>query len=178
MKTLNDSKLGGIIAIVTFLISTTIFIAYCFSGNEGLIYFSFFISFFLFPLNIWLIISIALKVKRRNEERKTNIKSLFFMVINMLIISVYFSISSILGDYMRICFVNKTNIELFNIEITGCESKRIEKLNIGQSETIWINVSNDCPILIQYNVNGKIKNEIVMGSLSGVSGYRSTYDIK
>ena len=53
----------------------------------------------------------------------------------------------------------------------------IDKLEIGQSETVWVDITGDCSISIDYFSNGLKKEELVAGYLSGGMGQKMEHNI-
>lgn len=83
----------------------------------------------------------------------------------------------ILIDIIRISVVNPTKNELTNIKISGCQEKHIDKLQSGESETVWIEINNDCTINIEYTVGGIIKQENVMDYVTTGMGQKIVHTI-
>ena len=78
---------------------------------------------------------------------------------------------------MRITFENVTENKITNIETTGCEIERINSLEAGESQTLWIAITRDCSINITYSENGEIKKEIVAGYVTNGMGQRLEHKI-
>ena len=78
---------------------------------------------------------------------------------------------------MRITFANSTQTTLTNINIVGCGGGRIEKLESGESETVWVDVTGDCSINIDYLTNGQKKEESVAGYVTNSMGQKMKYNI-
>jgi hypothetical protein len=49
---------------------------------------------------------------------------------------------------MRITSTNSTQTTLSNININGCGGGHIDKLESGESETVWVEITGDCSINI------------------------------
>jgi len=79
---------------------------------------------------------------------------------------------------MRITFVNDIREEaISNIKIVGCENEIIDHLDMGESENVWIDISGDCSIFIEYKFHGKTHREEVFGYVTGGMGQRGIYHI-
>jgi hypothetical protein len=66
---------------------------------------------------------------------------------------------------------------LKDINIVGCETKYINKLEKGESKTIWIGITGDCHIGINYIANGERKEENVAGYITNGMGQKMKYHI-
>ncbi|MDT3738799.1 MAG: hypothetical protein RO257_04785 [Candidatus Kapabacteria bacterium] len=72
---------------------------------------------------------------------------------------------------------NVQGILLSVISITGCETTHIYKLEIGENETVWIDIPNDCSISINYLTNGKRNQEVVAGYITNSMGQKMNHNI-
>jgi hypothetical protein len=81
-------------------------------------------------------------------------------------------------DTMRIRFINSTKETLTELKITGCQDKKIEKLEAGQSETVWISIKGDCTINIEYLLNEETKKENVLSYTTSSMGHKMKYQIE
>ncbi|WKL49641.1 hypothetical protein Q1W71_07580 [Flavobacterium pectinovorum] len=64
---------------------------------------------------------------------------------------------------MRITSTNSTQTTLTNINVVGGGGGHIDKLESGESETVWVDITGDCSIDIDYLYNGQKKEESVAG---------------
>jgi hypothetical protein len=55
--------------------------------------------------------------------------------------------------------------------------KGIKRLKTGESETVWIDIPNDCQVDIEYELKGEIRRETVAGYLTNMNGLFGTYKI-
>ncbi len=99
------------------------------------------------------------------------------MVLNLPIMLFYCWVTTILLNTMRITFVNETSTTLTNIKIFGCEEKFIDKLNPGERRKVWVGITGDCAINIEFLSNGKKQSENVMGYVTNDMGQRMTHKI-
>nr|MCR6640085.1 hypothetical protein [Sporocytophaga sp.] len=153
--------LGRKIAILSFITGSLIFLLYYFTSFWGL-----FIAGYLFIAaavigNSIILIALLISTFKNKEQRKSNLLTSFLMFLNIPVAIFYFWLVTVLSDTMRITFINTTNSPLTSIEITGCESKHINRLAPDESETVWIAIPHPCSIEIRYMMDGKIKNEVV-----------------
>lgn len=78
---------------------------------------------------------------------------------------------------MRITFVNETSSRLTDIKIFGCEEKRIDKLEPGEKKLVWVGITGDCSVNIEFNKDGKKESENVSGYTTNNMGQRMTHKI-
>jgi hypothetical protein len=62
------------------------------------------------------------------------------MLLNIPVILFYCWVAIILLDTMRITFTNSTQTTLTNINIVGCGGGHIDKLEVGESKTVWVDI--------------------------------------
>lgn len=58
-----------------------------------------------------------------------------------------------------------------------CENQFIEKLEVGESKTVWIKISGDCSVNINYLQNGIITKEAVIPYTTKNLGEKRNYNI-
>jgi hypothetical protein len=173
---MTDDKLkilGKQTAKVSFIIGTVIFGFYFLTSNSGLLFFGFayIVLAVLFNLGVLFFLFI-----RSNKENKL-LKTCAFMLLNIPVTLLYCWGSIILLNTMRVTLVNSTSDELTDIKITGCETNYIDKLQLGESKTIWVKITGDCSINIDYLANGQRKEENVAGYVTNDMGQKITYRI-
>ena len=86
------------------------------------------------------------------------------MLFNILIMFGCIWIAMIILSNMRITFTNGTENKLNDIKIVGCETEHIAELEPNESKTVWIGITGDCSIAVEYLENGQYKSEIVAGT--------------
>ncbi len=99
------------------------------------------------------------------------------MLLNIPIIIAYCWVAIILLGTMRITFINETDTTINDINIVGCGGGYIEKLAIGESKTVWVEITGDCSIYIDYLSNGKRKEETVAGYVTSGMGQKAKHKI-
>jgi hypothetical protein len=99
------------------------------------------------------------------------------MFLNLPIAIFYCWIAIKLSNTVRITFINGTTSQLVNLRIDGCEEKFIDRLDTGQSKTVWIHIPNDCGVSISYRYKGQTKIEDVTGYVTNEGGYIMTFKI-
>ncbi|WP_158727981.1 MULTISPECIES: hypothetical protein [unclassified Flavobacterium] len=78
---------------------------------------------------------------------------------------------------MRINFTNTTQTTLTKINIVGCGGGKIDKLEVGESKTVWVEIPRDCSISIEYLSNGQRKKENVSGYATSSMGQKMKHAI-
>ena len=78
---------------------------------------------------------------------------------------------------MRITFTNSTQTTLTDINIVGGETEHLDKLEVGQTKTVWVGITGDCSINIDYLSNGQRKRENVAGYVTSSNGQKMNHNI-
>jgi hypothetical protein len=177
MKTEHYIKLGRRTALISFLLGTGIFgLYYLTSALELLLIGGGFIEL-IGLINIMILISILVKAYKDKDNKKNLLITFGLMLINIPVMLFYCWFAIILLNTMRITFTNSTQSTLTNINIVGCGEGKIEKLEVGESETVWIDITGDCSINIDYLSNGQMKEESIVGYVTSSMGQKIKYNI-
>ncbi len=88
---------------------------------------------------------------------------------------IWFSL--ILIGNMRITFTNSTQNKLTDIKIIGCETEYISELKPNESKTVWVGITGDCYITLEYLENGILKKETVVGYVTNGMGQKMKHKI-
>ena len=83
----------------------------------------------------------------------------------------------LLTGNMRITFTNSTKHKLTEINILGCETEHISELKPNESTTVWVGITGDCSINVDFKENGEKKSEIVAGYVTSGMGQKMNYKI-
>ena len=157
-------KLGRQTALVSFLLGTGIFGGYFLTSSVALLFIGYGFIALAGLINIGILISILIKANKDKVHSNKLLKTCGLMLLNIPVMLFYcWVVIFILLDTMRITFTNSTPTTLTNINILGCGGGYIDKLESGKSETVWVKITGDCAISIDYLSNGKRKEETVMG---------------
>jgi len=78
---------------------------------------------------------------------------------------------------MRITFTNYTGTQLTDINIVGCGGGHIDRLENGESKTVWVAIKGDCSIYLDYLSNGQRKGETVAGYVTSSMGQKLNHKI-
>lgn len=162
MTTERHIKLGRQAALISFLLGTVIFGLYFLTSSPQLLFIGYIFLAFVGLFNIALIILLLIKASKDSINRRELFKTCVLILVNVPITLLYLWFTIILLDTLRITFTNSTSNQLTKINIIGCDDQFIEKLEIGESKTIWIKISGDCSVNINYLQNGIIKKEAVI----------------
>jgi hypothetical protein len=177
MTTERHIKLGRLSAIISFLLGTIIFGLYYFTSADIFIWVGFLFIILTGLFNLGLISKIISPAIKDSNDRQKLVKTAIFMALNIPIAIFYIWGSFILLNTMRITFTNPTQTALTDIQIIGCETEYIDKLEAGQSKTVWVKIVGDCSIDMIYLASGQRKEEMVVGYATGLMGQKITHII-
>jgi hypothetical protein len=177
MTTERHIKLGQQTALISFLLGTVIFGLYFLTSSFELLFVGYGFIALTGLINIGILISILLKANKDIENRKKLLTTSGLMLLNIPLMLFYCWVAIVLLDTMRITFANSTQTTLSNINIVGCGGGHIDQLEAGQSKTVWVDITGDCSINIDYLSNGQQKNESVAGYVTSSMGQKMTYNI-
>ena len=163
MTTERHIKLGRQTALISFLLGTVIFGLYFLTSSFELLFVGYGFIALTGLINIGILISILLKANKDIENRKKLLTTSGLMLLNIPLMLFYCWVAIVLLDTMRITFTNSTQTTLSSINIVGCGGGHIDQLEAGQSKTVWVDITGDCSINIDYLSNGQQKNESVAG---------------
>lgn len=163
MTTERHIKLGLKTALISFSLGTGIFGLYYLTSCWKLLFFGPAFIALTGLINIGILITILLRAYNEKDNRKKLLITCGIMLLNIPVMLVYCWFAIVLLNTMRITFTNSTDTTLTNINIVGCGGGHIDKLEIGESETVWVDINGDCSISIDYLFNGQRKKEIVAG---------------
>ncbi len=163
MTTERHIKLGLKTALISFSLGTGIFGLYYLTSWWKLLFFGPAFIALTGLINIGILITILLRAYNEKDNRKKRLITCGIMLLNIPVTLVYCWFAIVLLNTMRITFTNSTDTTLTKINIVGCGGGHIDKLEIGESETVWVDINGDCSISIDYLFNGQRKKEIVAG---------------
>lgn len=177
MKTQGHIKLGLITALISFLLGTIIFGFYYLTSDSNLLFIGYGFIVLTGLVNIGILISIFIKAVLDKENRKRLLTTCGIMLLNIPVMILYVWIAMILIGTMRITFTNQTGTNITDINIVGCGGGHIDKLEIGESETVWVSITGDCSISIDYLSDGQRKEEQVAGYVTSGMGQKLNHRI-
>ena len=155
------STLGKGTAVISFVIGALIFGIYLLTSNSNLLFIGYGFIVLAGIANLIILIAILAKSNSDSTNRKRLLKTSGLMLINLPIMFFFIWISLILIGNMRITLTNGTNNKLTDIKIVGCETQHIAELEPNESKTVWVEITGDCSITLEYLENGEIKKEMV-----------------
>lgn len=177
MTTERHIKLGRQTALISFVLGTIIFGLYFLTSSFDLLLLGGGFIFLAVLVNIGILILILVKAYKDKENRKKLLKICGGMLVNIPVMLFYCWVTVILLNTMRITFINSTQTTLTNIKISGCGGGHIDKLESGESETVWVDITGDCSINIDYLSNGQRKEEGVAGYVTSTMGKKMKHNI-
>lgn len=170
------NNIGYFTAAVTFLIATLILIAFYKINSSYLALCGLLFVPVGFLINVTVIITMLVLAKK--NEIKVPLTSILTMLLNIpyAIFCIWFA-NFLLGTY-RLTIINDTKAEINKIELSGCESKSIKNLEPGETETVWIKISGDCMMYMNYINKDGIKKEVIIADyLSAGMGKSEEYQL-
>lgn len=170
-------KLGRLTALLSFLVGTAIFILYFLTSSFEILNLGYRFIALAGLINVVILISILFKANRDKDNRAKLFAACSLMLLNIPVLFLYCWVTGILLDTMRITFTNTTQTTLTNINIVGCGGGHIEKLENGESETVWVEITGDCSIGINYLSDGQKKEESVAGYVTTLMGQKMKHNI-
>lgn len=177
MKTERHLKLARQTALLSFLLGTAIFGFYFFTSSFEVLSIVYGFITLAALINSVVLISILVKAKRDKENRTTLFRTCALMLLNIPVLFFYCWAAIILLDTMRITFTNPTQTTLTNINIVGCGGAYIDQLESGESETVWVAITGDCSISIDYLSGGQKKEENVVSYVTTTMGQKMKHTI-
>jgi hypothetical protein len=177
MTTERHIKLGRQTALISFLLGTAIFGLYFLTSSFELLFIGYGFIALTGIINIGILISMLVKANKDKDDRKKLLATCGLMLLNIPVLLFYCWVAIILLDTMRITFTNSTQTTLTNINIVGCGGGHIDKLEIGQSKTVWVDITGDCSISVDYLSNGQKKEESVAGYVTSSMGQKMKHNI-
>jgi len=170
-------KLGKGTALISLIIGTLIFGFYFLTSNDELLFIGYGFIIIAGIFNLIVLIAILSKSKSDSENRKRLLKTGGLMLINLPIMFLFIWFSLILIGNMRVTFTNSTDNKLTDIKIFGCETEYISELQPNESKTVWVGITGDCSITLEYLENGKLKKETVAGYVTSGMGQKMKHKI-
>jgi len=177
MKSEKYINLGKGTALISFIIGTLIFGIYFLTSNSDLLFIGYGFIVLAGIVNLIILIAILAKLNSDLTNRKRLLKTSGLMLINLPIMFLFIWFSIILIGNMRITFTNSTQNKLTDIKIVGCETEHISELKPNESKTVWVGITGDCSITLEYMENGKLKKETVAGYVTSGMGQKMNHKI-
>jgi energy-coupling factor transporter transmembrane protein EcfT len=126
--------------------------------------------------NLGVFVFILIKGSRIGENG--TFRSIYVMLLNIPVAFFCFWFAMFLMGYYRVTVINDTSSKITQINLSGCDEKSINKLDPGESATVWIGINGDCSLGITYlDKNKKVNSHIVAGYLCSGMGRRADHHI-
>ena len=177
MKSEKHITLGKGIALISFIIGTLIFGFYFLTSNSNLLLIGYGFIVVAGIANLMILIAILTKSNSDLANRKSLLKTGGLMLINIPIMFFFIWVSLVLIGNMRITFTNSTQNNLTDIKIVGCETEHISELKPNESKTVWVGITGDCSITLEYFENGELKKETVAEYVTSGMGQKIKHKI-
>ncbi|MGC3944403.1 MAG: hypothetical protein QM762_07785 [Chryseolinea sp.] len=174
---MNDFRFAVKLTIGLVVVGTVILLLFVFTLDSfvGIIGYIFTVMSILVGL-LFLVI-LAVRVATKKTDGLTAVKAVLVMIINIPVALCYAYIVVVLLNIARITFENTTGSDLTSIRISGCEERVTSSLKNGDTTTVWIDIPSDCEVVIDYEINGEVKREVVASYLTTMNGLIGRYKI-
>ncbi|ASO05397.1 hypothetical protein [Arenibacter algicola] len=170
-------KLGNWTAFISFLMGTLIFGMYFLSSNSDLLFVGYVFITIAVIFNLIVLMILMLRSSSDPTNRKKLLKTVGMILCNIPIMLIFIWFALIVIGNMRITFTNATQNKLTDIKILGCETEHIPELEPNESITVWVGITGDCSISLEYFENGILKTEIVAGYVTNGMGQKLKHQI-
>lgn len=170
-------KLGQVTSLISFILGTVIFVLYYYTSDFDFLFNGYVFIGLAGLINMVVLIAILLKAKKDKTNQKRLKSASFLILLNIPIMLVYCWGTIILLGTMRINFTNETNTIITDINVLGCGGGYIEELKVGESKTVWVEITGDCSINVNYLSNGKRQEETVAGYITSSMGQKAKHKI-
>ena len=165
------------VVFISLIIGTMIFSMFLVSSGVGIGLFGLLFIAIAGFVNLIYLTMLIIRIFKESEPRGIIFKSIGFILLNIPFLIAYSWIALIWIDTLRITFINDTSACLTNIKVIGCDDRTIERIEKGQSKTVWLKITGDCGTSINYKLNGVEKSEEVTGYVTNGNGYSMTFKI-
>lgn len=177
MTTKKQIALAVKTTLISFIVGTIIFGLYFFTSHYLFLFLG--IAYIILAVGINLVVLILTlgHAKHDFKNRKKLFKASGLLFLNIPVVIAYIWFFSILSNTLRITFTNVTDNKITEININGCETKFIQELKPNESKTVWVKITSDCSVNINYTKNGTIKTENAVGYATNNMGKKIDYKI-
>ncbi|PWK17684.1 hypothetical protein [Xanthomarina spongicola] len=171
------NKIGVYTALVSFLIGTLLLVIFYFTYSSIIAYYGLIFIIIVGIINLVILVKIVFDYNTKRENKKEYLRTALIMLLNIPIVICYTYFVIFLMNTMIVTLINETGREISQIKIIGGEPTQILKLEIGEVKTKWVGITNDNSLMIEYNVDGEIRQEVIYGYVTSFSGSRIKYKI-
>lgn len=171
------NQIGKWVAFLSFLMGTFLMLYYYYTSSAYILLPALYFILFTVIVNMTVLSLLLTKSRKDKINQSIYLKTSKLLLCNIPIAIAYLFFVFILVDTMRVTFINKTGKPIEHIEISGCELEKIDRLEINEQKIIWIAISGDCSVDIQYSIEGTIKKEEVFSYVTTMMGQQTTFRI-
>ena len=171
------SNNARLLSVISFIFGTGLFALYYFSDASSLLFLGLGFIVIAGLINLIYFILVVRQIPKAKDSRRSFYITCGLMLLNIPIMLLYCWWTSILLNTMRITFVNETSSRLTDVKIFGCEEKHIDKLEPSEKKLVWVGITGDCSVNIEFNKDGKRESENVSGYTTNNMGQRMTHKI-
>jgi hypothetical protein len=166
----NVPSIAKYTVLVTFLVPVVLALAFIGSGNSKFLFMGFYFFLFAALVNLVVLFYLAILASRRSYPTYL-LKGIALLLLNVLTVIAFVAMGVYFTNIVRVTFINKTGHTVKDIVVSGCERIKIHEIENGDSETVWVDIKNDCYILMEYSTkNGQRKAEIVQEYVTNGNG--------
>jgi hypothetical protein len=177
MTTKQQIKQARLAALISFLSGTMIFSLYFFTSYGGLLFIGYAFIAVTGIINLVILVSICIKAISDKVNRKKLLFTAVLMLLNIPVMLFYCWVGLILLNTLRITFSNPTQTTFTNIKILGGAGGQINRLATGESKIVWVAITGDGAINVEYLANGKKETESVAGYVTNGLGQKMKHNI-
>jgi hypothetical protein len=177
MKAAQYISLGRQSALVSFVLGTGIFGVYFQSPSFELLFFGYGFILLAGLVNLVILAAILTQASHDKDNARSLLLTCGLMLLNIPVMLFYSWCTMILLNVVRITFTNSTPFTLTDIHIVGCGGGYMDKLEVGEKKTVWVDITGDCTIHIDYLADGQRAEETVLGYVTGSMGRKMAYTI-
>jgi len=155
------NKIGIYTALTSLIIGTLLLLFFYFTNSNEIAGFGIYFIIVAGIINLIIIALLLAEILTDKENRKKNLKTSIIMLLNIPVLVLYFYFVMFLLSIMRVTFINDTGKIITDLKIIGGEPKTIEKLEKGESQTEWITIKSDNDLILEYEIDGELKTEMI-----------------
>lgn len=162
--------------LYTFLVGSLIFAAYYYSSSYEMLYFGYVYLVLAAFINTGIVL-VLVKSKHKFTGKQL-LQNLTVLGINLPIMAVYCAVACLIFvDTIRINLTNSLPTEITDVRINGKDALKIERLEPGQRQELWLPVNEQSSITIHYVSNGTEVETVIADSVNAGMGQKWNYRI-
>ena len=177
MKYFKKENIGKTVALISFILGSILVGLFFFTEKAELLFIGYIFIFFIVIVNIGVFIASIVEAINNKSIRKKLFINSAIMLLNIPVAYFYLWFMLILLNTIRLTLTNPTDSKLTDLHISGCESISIDNLEAGESKTVWVSISSDCSINLNFKEEGTEKTETIIGYASSMGGYKTEHII-